>query len=420
MPDPRYMIACSVPPIELVNILSSNKQLDTLHLYIDLKNAATALFIPEVVEEIVLNSEAMDLGHDSSIFQSILYVVSNWKKWAHDRNLNIKIFFCSDKGRSTYHKTILNDYKSNRKITNLTLAKYNEPMQKIKEANFNFAETICNKLKDVYFLSLDFIEGDFLSYYLITRFYKEQNNILHIIASNDKDHHQTLCQPNTVMFTKKYREVKFWDKNNILAYFSDIDKQTDPNKQNELLNKMSKIDPAYSSIMLSFCGDSCDNIPGVSGIGPKRALEMFSDETYITNFIGNLEEAIERVHNDGLLLKEDNEIIRNLNILQQNNTQPIAKKKIVKDKMLELWKKSLEYNETVTKAFKVINYELLSKWLEKEDNTNKIKNLQYIKNVLNKVNIDIVNSDTKNQFAELIKKIKDNQMSDNVINNLFL
>lgn len=432
MPDPRFMMTCSIPPNELNNILSENNKnnVDTIHLYIDIKNALTALFIPEIVQEIVENTNSMDTGSDSSIFQSVLFSISAWKKWCFDRKLKLKIFFCSDRGRSNYHKEIIKEYKSNRKITNLLLAKYDEAFQVIKEKNFELSENICNKIKDTYFISLDFIEGDFIPYYLITRYFKEEKNILHILASNDKDHHQTLCLPNTVMFTKRTKEIKFWDRTNILTYFTDINKETDINKQVEIINKISKIDPEYSSIMLSFCGDSCDNIPGVSGIGPKRTLDMFSDKTFVENYIGDLNEAIERVHSGGLLLKEitqsnDTEENKITELSNDTNITPPIKKvkkpKVIKNTVQELWKKSLQENEIVTNAFKVISYELLSKWLEKEDNTSKIKNINYIKDTINKSNIKPIESEEEiTNFVNMTKKIKDMKLSENTIKNLFI
>jgi 5'-3' exonuclease len=417
MSDIRNLIMCSNPPAELNTIIKS-KSITKLNLYIDLKNAAVGLFIPNVVQEICENSQSMQNGMDSTILQSILYTISKWKQWAYNLKIDINIFLCSDQGRSNYHKNIIKEYKSNRRITNHTLALYEEAINKIKEKNFNLAEEICNRIHNVYFLSLNFIEGDFIPHYLISRYFKDEQNTLHVLASNDKDHHQTLCLENTMMFSKKTKEKRFWEKNNILLYFTDYHKETDPVKKTNILSQITNIEPEYTSLLLSFCGDSCDNVPGVKGIGPKKVVQMFSNKENVKKYIGeNIEEVINRVSSGGYVIKDSEDFkpnIENINIKKK-------KTKTKEEREFDLWKLAYDNNEILTNAFKVINYELLCNWLEEADNLTKMKNINYIKDKINKTDIDIISSQNDiNKFINLTKSLPDIQLSDVELQCLFL
>ncbi len=394
MADPKQILNCTYAPEELDSILSKNSNLDTVHFYIDLKNCAIGLFIEDVVKEMVSTGKYLNGSVDSTIFQSIIFTIGNWKKWAEKRKKNLKIFITNDQGKSIYHKGIIPGYKANRSITNTTLAKYQDELNVIRDKNFTLSESIANKLNNVFFFNLQFLESDFLSYYLITRTYKEQDNILHVIASNDKDHYQTLNEKNTVMFTRRSGVTKIYDKTTILRDFVKIKPDTSIKKELDLIRAISNIDPKYASVLLSFAGDSSDNVPGINRIGNIIATKMFSNQPIVQKLIGTLEDAIERVHSGGNLLIET---AVSFSSLDAN------------------WQKAIRENATVTDAFKVINYEMLCKYLEEQNTTNKIEILDYIKNVLEKNSIEIINENVTSQFVDLFKKIPDIRLQESEI-----
>ncbi len=394
MADPKQILNCTYAPEELDNILSKNEELDTVHFYIDLKNCAVGLFIEDVVKELIETKNHLNGGVDSTIFQSIILTIGNWKNWAAKRKKNIKIFVTNDQGKSVYHKGILPEYKANRAVTNTTLAKYQDELNVVRHKNFELAESITNKLNDVFFFNLKFLESDFLSYYLITRTYKEQDNILHVIASNDKDHYQTLNEKNTVMFTRRAGVTKLYDKNTVLRDFVKIKSDTSIEKELELIKTISNIDPTYSPILLSFSGDTSDNVPGIKSVGNITAAKMFAEQRIVKALIGTLDDAINRVQSGGKLLDES---ALPFSTLGKN------------------WQKAVRENDVITNAFRVISYEMLCKYLEEENTTNKIEMLEYIKNILEKKSIEIVTESIADKFMGMFKKIPDIRLDDSEI-----
>lgn len=378
MPDIRNILNCSYPSeniLEEFNKYNTDNKLDTIHLYIDLKNALSGLFVPEIVEEMVNNTNALEAGVDSSIFQSILYTIYSWKNFCKNLNVNYKIFICNDKGRSSYHYNILKEYKSNRKISNFLLAKYNDALCVIKEKNFDLCESILNKFNNVHFISLNFIESDFLPYYLISRHFKDNENIFHIIASNDKDHLQNFSLNNKIiMYSKKNKEYKVQTKDNMLNYFIKSSKVSETTLLKNI-NLIKNIDIKYFPLMLAICGDISDNIPGVKSLGPKRVLEMFNNTDYINKYlnINSIEEIYDRVFTNNEL------------ILKPNLEYTITNKNINVEKY---WNLALENNELLTKSFKLISFENLCKWLEFPDKSEKLENIEKIKNIIEKNNIE--------------------------------
>ncbi len=101
----RPIMYCMQPCPEIFNQVNM-KNIDTLHLYVDVKNSSTNLFIPDAVKDIIETGKRLKSKLESSIFQSIISTTSNWINFCKQNNLKYKIIFCNDKGGSTYHKEI--------------------------------------------------------------------------------------------------------------------------------------------------------------------------------------------------------------------------------------------------------------------------------------------------------------------------
>lgn len=396
MPNPRCIINTSKPPQELTNLIKSRDDIDTVHFYLDLKNSSSGLFIVDIIREIVENSKNISKGVDSSYLQSVLYTISCWKYWSKIVNKKIKIFIITDKGKSAYHKNINPLYKDNRKISNVMLP-YAEESEEIIFKNNNLISDICIKLPDVHYISLEFLESDFIPYYLITRKFKEEKNIFHIIGSNDKDHYQALLLDNTIMFTKKSSNFKIFDKSTILLDYLKIKDNNDIDEKQKALTLIKNIDPHYISVLMAICGDTVDNVFGIKGIGAKTAFKIFNNDKIIKAIFGNsLGELLERVYNG------DNIIINNpdITLLDKKYHYLVTE----------------ENNKIITDSFKQISYELLCRWLEKRDTITKIDHLNKIDSKLNKV---LIENDIKEILVKMISSLEDIQLDPLSLEYLF-
>lgn len=393
----KPIMFCTQPCMEIFDYINPNT-IDTIHLYIDLKNSSTNLFIPDVVQEIVETSRRMGKSVESSIFQSIILTCSNWISAARSRGFNCRIIICNDKGRSEYHTKLNPLYKKNRKITNVLMEHYSEEMDQIKTRNWDFAEKICSKLNNIHFINLNFLESDFLPYYLITRYYNELPNVYHIISSCDKDHFQLLNKPNTIMFSRKSGTTTILDKQSYLSKFLKINKAS-IKSQAKWIDTMSKVNPEYIVLIMAMCGDVSDNVFGIPKIGDKTALKMISNNEVVNELIGTVDELEDRLYNGGKVILDKPEIYDSLD----NN-----------------WKLAVDNNDLLTKAYKQISYESLSRWLDKTDMINvKVPARKAIDDNINKP-FYVYNELHKENFIKKIKElIHDFHLNDSDLYNLF-
>lgn len=337
MANPWSLIG-TYPPKELDNYTGGHT---SLNVYVDLKNVMTGLFVESVCDEMKANTANFG-SIDSTIFQSVLVYSSYWKRYAYQRGMRPRIFINCDIGRSEYHRQIYRDYKLNREISNQLMTSINdEQIMEIRKKNYEIAEKVANRLPDVYFFHLRFLESDFVCHYLIHKKFNDPN-ILHVITSNDKDMYQTIIRPNIVMICKKRGAKQLVDFTIPLANYAGIS-QMSVKKQAEKSQKIGMIDSRYIPVIMAIVGDLGDNIPGVSGIGPSRAIDIFSKPETISQLIGSPEELEDRVKNGGKVFLE--------------GVIPI-------EKMDKLLAKCYLLNDQVTKAYKMISYEMLIYWLE--------------------------------------------------------
>jgi hypothetical protein len=348
-----------IPPREIENYINRLKP-TSLHVYVDFKNSCRSLFIEDVVKELVLNSKD---GLDTTIFQSMLFFSSYWKRISLFFNIpDFKIFFCYDIGKSSYHQNIDNKYKKNRDITSTLIPDYFEDMVKIRNQNCLFAEKVCNKFKDIYFFNLSFLESDFLPYYLI-KYVVDQTNTLNIICSNDKDLLQNLRGPNNLMLFKANGTSHLINESSVLTKYTGVNKKPTKNIISKL-DKISSVDISYLSAIMAVVGDAGDDVPGVKGLGPMRVVEMFSNNSHVIEYLGTFDEMVDRVMNGGKYFK------KNINT----------------DNMTKYWKIAYEHNDLITKSFKLISFECLCRWLNNRKSLECKKHIDYIYNIMSKEN----------------------------------
>lgn len=104
-----------------------------------------------------------------------------------------------------------------------------------------------------------------------------------IIASHDKDILQ-LVNDNTKVLNDR-KEKLYYDRNAVIE-------------------KMG-VQPENIPDFLALCGDSSDNIPGVSGIGQKGALNLITQFGTIENLIENVNEIKNEKHKRSILENKD-------------------------------------------------------------------------------------------------------------------
>lgn len=392
----KSILSCTYVPNEIMNYIQDNTSIDTIHFYIDLKNSSTGLFVPEIVQTIVSNNSTMKKGFDSTILQSLLLTISNWKYWCNQRNLKLKIFIANDVGKSEYHLTLEKGYKANRKLSNIILESCKEEMDEIKLKNWNFSEDVCNSLNDVYFITLKFVESDFIPYYLVKNYFKDNSNILHILSSNDKDHYQFLNLPNTLMFFKKAGEYVVLNKNKFINKF--VNYKTLPfEKQTQWINIIKNVEPEQIVNIMALVGDAVDEVPGIKGVGNKTAIKLFSEKEVVEKLIGPPEGSLKRILEGKNLVIEDS---------------------IPFSKLSNKWKNVISNNELITNAYKLISYDCLINWLEKKDTVHKVETLEKIENILNKESKKFTKEYIVD-FYKLLINLEDFELSKMDVINLF-
>jgi len=251
-----------------------------LRLYIDLKNAMRSLYLEPIVRDIIRETD-MSRHLDVSIFASFLEFISFHKIYAKKRDIDLEMYFFFERGTSSYHQKYNKDYKRSRRINDLfNLGEtYTELFHKVVAKNFDIIKKVGNKIPKCYVCTLEFLEADFIPYYLINRVFKDSDDSAHLIYGNDKDHYQILEKNNIYQF------IKNWKKNIILES-SGVWKH--------MLKQDIPFDVSYVPFFHAIIGDDADDIKGISGIGVKTLCKI-SEE--LISILGTMESVYDKIKN---------------------------------------------------------------------------------------------------------------------------
>ena len=162
-----------------------------------------------------------------------------------------RIIICADWGSSTYRKAISPDYKQNRKDK---FAEQSEAERIAFEEFFEEFEASLEVLAEDYpVLRYKGVEADDLAAHLVK--YKAKYDLEYIwLISSDRDW-DLLIQENVGRFsyvTRKEVRLDNWREHYDVAPYEYIS-------------------------MKCLTGDKGDNVPGIPGIGPKRAVQLIKD-----------------------------------------------------------------------------------------------------------------------------------------------
>jgi len=300
----------------LDNILSVTGR-KKLNLYVDVKGCATSLFQEWAVKHILEHSKD-SITVDTSLFAGVLEFIQWHKLYAKKRQIDINFYFFMESGKSTYHLEVYKDYKALRGVSDmfgLDLAS-RELFHKILDRNYNVTDKVVNKLPNCNFIRLNFLEADFMPYYLMKHILPKENvdSAANIIYSTDKDMLQCLDGTNIFQFYRHYKQVKMLAYKDIYTHFPKVELEVN--------------DPAsWFPLVLSIIGDDSDGFKGVKGIGPNKLIEIFDDvKTLVGHSMNNVYDNIAnkkpifdqnyKVANNGLklVLRDHDIIVRNLKL----------------------------------------------------------------------------------------------------------
>lgn len=381
----------SITPPKEIDTLINQLGVKKLNIYVDFKNACTSLFIDNVVQEIV-NYSDMGRTVDNSIFQSIIKFASSWKKYALSKQLDYKIFYMSDHGKSYYHVNLHDGYKNSRHVGDVNLPDYYKDLIPIRRKNYELAEKICNRIPNFYVFLLGYLEADFVAHYLINKYY-DNDDTLNIIISSDKDMYQTIKKKNIILLYKSYGKIFYLDKDMVLPKYLNYEKMSNSNKTKKI-DLIKTFDLNHFDLLMSLVGDAGDDVPGVKGIGPVRALELISNNDLFNRYIGDKTKLIERiVLNNGSFFKE---------FVESDN---------------KLFNQVLQNSDVVTKAFQLISFDALSKWIDDGNDMKRIKHMEYITNIVNKKDITYLHPST---ITDQLSKLGDVYITKEDIDVLYL
>ncbi len=307
----------------LDNVLSLTKR-KKINLYVDVKGCGQALFQEWAVKYILENSIESRIA-DTSVFSSVLEFISFHKLYAKKRECDINFYFFMDSGQSSYHSDIYNKYKEARKSSDFfgLDVESRKLFYKILDKNYYVLDRVVNKLPNCSFIRLEFLESDFVPWYLMKYCLSkdEIDSSTNIVYSIDKDMLQCLDGPNKFQFYRHYKNVK-------MLTYKDIFKQG-------IKSDIESNDPAsWFPLALSIIGDVSDCYAGVKGVGPGRIKKCFAE---CMKMCGSMDCVYDNIYKN----------------------QPIFDKNLkVKDASLQL---IIDNHDLIVRNLKLASFELLSR-----------------------------------------------------------
>lgn len=333
------------PTYSILDEIVSYGNYKNLNIYIDLKNNLQTTYMEHAIVNIVENSKKC-MYKDTSIFSSLISFLSFHKIYGIKRGININFYIFFESGESFYHKNISKKYKISRKIDNLygLEREDRELFFDVLHSNFQLIEKVGNKLPSVRVIRLPNLEADFIPYYLLSRKKVTYDGTVgHIVYSNDHDLMQCVAK-DCFIFSKSAKNKRIIKAGSVMNLF---------------LKKPNDIPDFYLPLAMAICGDTGDDVTGVSNVGPARFLELFPELIKITGNMGNIYRNV-----------ESGKPIFNI------SPSEIQNKYLQKVVDAEL------KNNTVSNNLKLVSFELISRAVDNPIKTDLIEKRQHIEKIL--------------------------------------
>lgn len=278
-------------PYNLINQILWNSNKTKVNFHIDLQSVSRGLYnksnVFYEINHYVENNQPSDTFiNEYRTFLNNLFV--RYKK----HNPFFITFY--DDGKNAQNVSINSSYKGGRSSL-IDLVDDDEELllyRRIKKRYFEQIEKRCTieDVGKVYYLRE--YESDLIPYYIIVNNHYQSGDktTLNVILSNDKDLLQCCQFNNTVQITntfasdehgRKKLRIECWDNNNAVTY---------------IYRRFRKgsITAKDIPLILAIAGDKADNIKGIKGIGPKKAIglienfEIPSDPMELKNNVKNV------------------------------------------------------------------------------------------------------------------------------------
>lgn len=337
------------PKYEYLDKLISLNPKKNLNIFVDVKGCSPALYQEWAVRYIIENSK--DRNFDMSIYSSVIDFIAFHKLYCQKRDLNIKIYFFMEQGKSVYHKKEYKDYKSNRVQSDffgLDLAD-RELFSQVCDKNYEALEYTCNKIPNIQFYRLKYVEADFIPWYLMEYMIPKEDldNSIQIIYTRDKDMLQCLKFPNTYQFYRgQWKEpVRMISTKSLLRHWAKTEEDVPCERVGE-----------WFPLFLSMLGDMCDGVPGIKGVGYK-------------SIINNLE-AIKKVYGG------DPDIMYNM--VMESKDVLADSFQYVKN---QTSRKMFGNQDIVKRNMKLISFRALSEWVNNDIDSGALTAKKYIEKV---------------------------------------
>ena len=186
-----------------------------------------------------------------------------------------------DTGRCLQNRLVLPSYKSGRSISTIGItedAKQTEIFRKIRHYYYQKIVETFNK-QDL--CSVQFIpdyETDCVPHYCLrfNVFDAADNDILNIVMSVDKDLLQTCEFNNTIQCITSFKADK--EKGKFKINFGLYDKLNAVSYIHEKFNP-GILTAKHIPLILALAGDKSDEIPGIDGIGPVKAIKLIENNS---------------------------------------------------------------------------------------------------------------------------------------------
>lgn len=338
------------PRYEYLDKLLSLNPKKHINLFIDVKGCATALFLEWAVRHII-NHSRNDSHIDMSLFSGIMEFIAFHVLYGQKRNIKFNFYFFMEQGRSVYHNTVYKDYKSNRTLSDffgLDLAD-REYFYQILDKNYDLCEYVYNKIPNVCFFKLKYLEADFIPWYLMKYVISNDDleNSINLTYTRDKDMLQNLQFPNSYQFYKGgyHDSIKIITPKSLLKHWAKLD-------DNLELDRVAEWFPLF----LSMLGDGADGIPGLKGVGSKTIVK-------------HLDSIIKTYGNDPDVMY--NTVMEGKDVLSESfqYVKSITSRKIFGN------------HEVLKRNMKLISFRALSEWLNGGYPLDTVQKKQYIEKV---------------------------------------
>jgi len=329
------------PTYAVLDEIVSFNNYKKLNIFIDLKNTLQTTYMEHAIVNIVENSKNTKFV-DTSVFSSVISFLSFHKIYGMKRGIDIEFIIFFESGKSSYHKNISKKYKISRAIDDLYgLDRIDrELFFNVLMANFQLVEKALNKMPSVRVIRLPNLEADFIPYYLLSRKYVPvDGSVCNITYSNDHDLWQNAAD-HSYIYSKSAKSRKIIKAGTVMKL---------------ILKKDTTIPDIYAPLAMAVIGDPGDDIDGIKGVGPAGFLEIFDQLVAMTGTMGEIYKKL-----------------KNNQDLFQSIPPSIVNKKLEKVVVQE------QKDKTLSKAIRLISFELLSRELDDPNTTEMLEKRELI------------------------------------------